>query len=81
MKISLIAGPNTNLFMTWDNDKNIYPVVVADFGNIPQHIALANELMALYNNHQAEKASLPDNVVAMPQKEVKSGPVNTKQDP
>lgn len=78
MKISLIAGPN-NLFMTWDNDKNTYPVVVADFGNIPQHIALANELMAMYNNHQAEIASLPDNVVAMPpQKEVKSGPVDPK---
>lgn len=77
MKISLIASPNGTLFMAWDNDKNAYPVVVADFGNAKENIALANELASLYNNQQAQKETAPDNVVAMPQKEVKLGPANT----
>lgn len=77
MKISLIASPNGTLFMAWDNGKNQYPVVVADFGNTKENIALANELMSLYNNQQAQRESAPDNVVAMPQREVKLEPANT----
>ena len=69
MKINLIAGPNQELFMTHEDGKRPFPIVIGTFAGSKEVVPIAQELMKMYNNQQEQL--LNDNVVRFQQKEAK----------
>lgn len=66
MKLNLIAGPNNELLMTHDDGIRPFPIVIGTFAGNKEVVPIAQELMQMYNNQQAQMVNT--NVVGFPQK-------------
>lgn len=66
MKLNLIAGPNNELLITHEDGIRTFPIVIGTFAGNKEVVPIAQELMKMYNNQQAQM--LNDNVAGFPQK-------------
>lgn len=71
MKLNLIAGPNNELLMTHEDGIRTFPIVIGTFAGNKEVVPIAQELMKMYNNQQAQM--LNNNVVGFQQKGAQLG--------